>query len=219
MVAAAESASRHDLNTLNYPILPNSPSASKSEFPELPNSARTRKRPRNSHIFPRARNDLYIERPWCSARLFAVETFPGIIWDPCAGTGTIIRSARAAGLEARGTDISDGFDFLSIECVQDPPVFSIVTNPPFAITSKIVERALALGAVKIAIFFPTASVHAAWRWLQPLPFAKEYRLTPRPSAPPTTAKKVGGGTKDFSWLVLDRRHQGPTIVDWLHRDG
>jgi hypothetical protein len=24
---------------------------------------------------------------------------------------------------------------------------------------------------------------------------------------------------DFSWLVIDRRHKGPTIVDWLHRDG
>ena len=219
MATPAESEPGHDLKALDYPILPKSPSASKSEIPELPNSAHTRKRPRNSHIFPRARNDLYIERPWCSARLFAVETFPGIIWDPCAGTGTIIRSARAAGLEAYGTDISDGCDFLSIEPVQEPPVFSIVTNPPFAITSKIVERALALGAVKIAIFFPTASVHAAWRWLQPLPFAKEYRLTPRPSVPPLTAKVIGGGRVDFSWVLIDRRHKGPPTSGWLHRDG
>jgi hypothetical protein len=159
MVAAAESASRHDLNALNYPILPKSPSASKSEIPELPNSAHTRKRPRNSHIFARAANDLYVERPRCSERLFAVETFPGTGWDCCCGTGTIIRLARAAGLETYGTDISDGCDFLSIEPVQEPPVFSIVTNPPFALTPKIVEHALALGAVKIAIFFPTASAH------------------------------------------------------------
>ena len=215
MATPAESEPARDHKALNYPTPPKSPSASKSEFPELPNNARKR----NSHIFARARNDLYVERPWCSERLFAVEEFPGTIWDCCCGTGTIIRSARAAGLGAYGTDISDGCDFLSIEPVQDPPVFSIVTNPPFANTPKIVEHALALGAVKIAIFFPTASVHAAWRWLKPLPFAKEYRLTPRPSAPPPTAEKVGGGMKDFSWLVLDRRHQGSTIVDWLHRDG
>jgi hypothetical protein len=44
MVAAAESASRHDLKALDYPILPKSPSASKREFSELPNSARHRRR-------------------------------------------------------------------------------------------------------------------------------------------------------------------------------
>ena len=88
-------------------------------------------RPRNSHIFERARNDLYVEPSWCSERLFAVETFPPPIWDPCGGTDTIPRSARAAGLEARGTDISAGCDFLLITPVCDPPVFSIVTNPPY----------------------------------------------------------------------------------------
>jgi hypothetical protein len=97
MVAAAESASRHDLNALNYPILPKSRSASKREFPELP------KRPRDSHVFARARNDLYVERPWCSERLFAVETFPETGWDCCCGTATIPKAAWAPGLSIRAS--------------------------------------------------------------------------------------------------------------------
>jgi hypothetical protein len=174
-------------------------------------------RPRNSHIFERARNDLYIERPWCSERLLAVERFPGTIWDPCAGTGTIVKSAYAAGLRYAASDISTGRDFL-IEPALIPPPFSVVTNPPYAIAREIVERALELGATKVAFLFPTRRVHAA-HWLEPLPVAHLYLLTPRPSVPPITAKKVGGGSVDFSWLVIDQRHKGPPTWGWLHRDG
>src|SRR5262249_35451628 len=57
-----------------------------------------------------------------------------------------------------------------------------------------------------------------WRWLGSLPLARMYLLTPRPSVPPPTAKKVGGGRVDFCWLVLDVQHRGPPTWGWLHRD-
>ena len=175
-------------------------------------------RRRNSHIFARARNDLYVEPPWCSTRLFAVETFPEPVWDCCCGTATIVKSACAAGLRYAASDISTGRDFL-IERALIPPPFSVVTNPPYAIAREIVERALELGAVKVAFLFPVARTNAAWRWLESLPLARLYLLTPRPSVPPITAKKVGGGRVDFCWLVLDRRHKGRPTFGWLHRDG
>jgi hypothetical protein len=121
-----------DIDALHYPTGSKSPSANKSEFPELPNNARAR----NSHIFN---------------------------------------------------------------------------------AQEIVEHALALGALKVAFLFPTARVHAA-HWLELLPVAHQYFLTPRPSVPPITAKKVGGGSVDFSWLVIDLRHKGPPTWGWLHRD-
>ena len=65
------------------------------------------KRPRQSHIFDRDDDDFYVEPAWCSARLFAVETFTGPIWDPAAGLGTIPRAARAAGLSNLASDIAD----------------------------------------------------------------------------------------------------------------
>jgi hypothetical protein len=174
-------------------------------------------RPRNSHIFERARNDLYVEPSWCSERLFEVETFPQPVWDPCEGTGTIPRAARAAGLTCFASDISTGHDFL-IEPALVPPPFSVVTNPPYALAREIVERALELGATKVAFLFPIARVNAAWRWLESLPLARLYLLTPRPSVPPVTAKKVGGGRVDFCWLVLDQWHRGVPTWGWLHRD-
>jgi hypothetical protein len=177
----------------------------------------TANRLRNSHIFARADHDLYVEPPWPSERLFAIETFPEPVWDPCAGTGTIVESACAAGLRYAASDISTGRDFL-IEPALIPPPFSVVTNPPYAIAREIVERALELGAIKVAFLFPTARVHAA-HWLEPLPVAHQYFLTPRPSVPPITAKVIGGGRVDFSWVVIDQRHKGLRTWGWLHRDG
>jgi hypothetical protein len=182
------------------------------------------KRPRRSHIFDRDDDDFYVEPVWCSERLFAVETFTGLIWDPAAGSGTIPRSARAAGLSNFASDIADHGcgprqDFLTAPA---PAVaFSIVTNPPFKLARAFVERALTLGAAKVAIIFPTARLNAA-RWLKPLPLAKIYLLTPRPSMPPgeviARGEKPGGGKTDFCWLVFDRTHSGPPELWWLHRD-
>src|SRR5262245_24721019 len=180
------------------------------------------KRPRRSHIFNRAADDFYVEPPWCSERLFAVEPFAGLIWDPAAGSGTIPRAAQAAGLSNFASDIADhgcGLrqDFLIASAPAE--AFNVVTNPPFKLTRAFVERALTLGAVKIAIIFPNARLNAA-RWLQRLPLAKIYLLTPRPSMPLgkviSRGEKAGGGKTDFCWLVFDRTHSGPPELWWLH---
>jgi hypothetical protein len=120
----------NNLRELAYPTGPNLDFANKNEFATLSN-----RRKRNSHIFARARNDLYV-----------------------------------------------------------------------------------LGASKVGFLFPIARVNAAWRWLEPLPLARLYLLTPRPSVPPVTAKVIGGGRVDFCWLVLNRAHVGPPTWGWLHRD-
>ena len=182
------------------------------------------KRPRRSHIFTRDDHDFYVEPAWCSERLFAFEPFAGLIWDPAAGSGTIPRAARAAGLSNFATDIVDHGcgphqDFLIAPAPAE--VFNVVTNPPFRLARAFVERALTLGAVKTAIIFPTARLNAA-RWLKPLPLAKIYLLTPRPSMPPgeviARGGKPGGGKTDFCWLLLDRTHSGSPTMWWLHRD-
>jgi hypothetical protein len=182
------------------------------------------KRPRRSHIFDRDDDDFYVEPAWCSERLFAVEPFAGLIWDPAAGSGTIPRAARAAGLSNFASDIADHGcgpcqDFLIASAPAE--AFDVVTNPPFRLARAFVERALTLGARKTAVIFPTARLNAA-RWLEPLPFAKIYLLTPRPSMPPgeviARGERPGGGRTDFAWLVFVHGHSGPPELRWLHRD-
>src|SRR5262245_52351090 len=129
------------------------------------------KRPRRSHIWDRDAHNFYVDPRWCSERLFAVEAFGGLIWDPAAGSGTIPRAAGAAGLSNFASDIADhgsGLrqDFLIASAPAE--AFNVVTNPPFKLARAFVERALTLGAVKTAIIFPTARLNAVG-WLKPLP--------------------------------------------------
>lgn len=184
----------------------------------------TNKRPRKSHIFERIDGDFYSEPSWVSERLFKVERFVGLVWDPASGLGTILKSARAAGLANFASDIAGHGqgptqDFLTAPAPTD--VFSVVTNPPFKLARAFVERALTLGARKTAVIFPTARLNAA-RWLEPLPLAKIYLLTPRPSMPPgeviARGERPGGGRMDFAWLVFNHGHSGPPELRWLHRD-
>jgi len=183
------------------------------------------KRPRYAHIFDRDVRDFYSEPAWCSERLFAVELFNGLIWDPACGLGTIPRSACAAGLSSFASDIADhGYgerrDFLAASA--PTTIFNVVTNPPFRSAREFVERALTVGASKTAIIFPTARLNAA-HWLETLPLARIWLLTPRPSMPPgeviLRGEKPGGGKTDFCWLIFDRTHEGPPSLTWLHRDG
>src|SRR5262245_46047425 len=184
----------------------------------------TNKRPRKSHIFNRIDGDFYSEPSCVSERLLAVEPFVGLVWDPASGLGTILKSARAAGLSNFASDIAEHGqgptqDFLTAPAQTD--VFSVVTNPPFKLARAFVERALKMGAKKTAIIFPTARLNAA-RWLEPLPLAKIYLLTPRPSMPPgeviARGERPGGGRMDFAWLVFNHGHSGPPELRWLHRD-
>ena len=54
------------------------------------------KRPRRSYIFDRDDHDFYVKPAWCSERLFAVEPFAGLIWDPAAGSDAIPRPHRTS---------------------------------------------------------------------------------------------------------------------------
>jgi hypothetical protein len=108
------------------------------------------KRPRRSHIFDRDDDDFYVEPAWCSERLFAVEPFAGLIWDPAAGSGTIPRAARAAGLSNFASDIADrgcGLrqDFLIAPAPAE--AFNVVTNPPFRLAPPFVD----LGRTEIPV--------------------------------------------------------------------
>jgi hypothetical protein len=188
-------------------------------------SAENGRRLRRSHLFDRDDHDFYVEPAWCAARLLAVEPFAGLIWDPAAGLGTILRAARAAGLSNLASDIADRgcgarHDFLTAPALTTG-AFSVVTNPPFALAREFVERALTLGAAKVAVIFPTARLNAA-RWLEALPLSRIWLLTPRPSMPPGNVilrgEKPGGGKTDFAWLVFDRTYSGPPVMRWLHRD-
>ncbi|MFE3839538.1 hypothetical protein [Pseudogemmobacter sonorensis] len=200
---------------------------------------------------PRDPDAWYREPAWCAERLFQDEAFPGGIIDPCAGTGTIVRAARAAGLRAEGFDLRDrgardlvqpGVCFFTGDYLPGTwPCANIVSNPPYATwlqlgrdkpspdamarsEDEFLRIALRRTIGKVAVLLPTGWISAdeRSRWIESLPFYREYRLTPRPSIPSgghlAEGGKRGGGKTDFSWFVFLNGFQGDPTVHFLRRD-
>jgi hypothetical protein len=186
---------------------------------------------RASHIFDKERRGHYVEPSWVSRRLFEVENFvPGeTIYDPACGWGTILKEANAAGHAIRGSDIIDRkrhglgelfskHDFLThCERIRG----SVVCNPPFDHVQEFCQRALDMGAGKVAMICLIRRLNAA-HWLRSMPLESVWLLTPRPSMPPGSwiakGNKPGGGTQDFCWLVFRRGYDAEPMIGWLHRD-
>ena len=172
--------------------------------------------------YPRV-DEHYVEPLWCSERLFQEEKFTGQVYDPACGFGRIVLSAHKAGHTAYGSDITDrGWDsttqdFLKHRGMHD----NIVSNPPFNILPAFARHAASLARHKVALVMPSARLHAA-HWLQALPLARVWLMTPRPSMPPghhiLAGGKVGGGKTDYAWLVFERDYRGTPELKWLHRD-
>ena len=186
-------------------------------------------RERKSHVWEKDEDGWYVEPSWCSRRLFEEEDFQ-YVYDPSCGIGTIPEAAQAMGLTAFGSDIvqrkkSFPFPFEKADFLKrtKPIAGDVVCNPPFDHVQAFCEKALELGAGKVAMITLVRRLNAA-RWLQTLPLASVYLLTPRPSMPPGSwiaqGNKPGGGTQDFCWLVFDRHNANVAAAEllWLHRD-
>jgi hypothetical protein len=195
-------------------------------------------KPRCAHVWKPEETGHYVEPFWCSAQLFAVESFGvphACVLDPACGWGRILLAAKAAGYTAIGSDIVDRLnrngletvafstcDFLKTSPIRS--VWSVVCNPPFDHIQEFAERGLEVAIYKIALLVPLRRLPAA-RWLRRLPLESIYLLTPRPSMPPGHWIEAGnvpsGGSQDFCWLVFRKQMQlGDTPrLRWLHRDG
>lgn len=185
--------------------------------------------PLRAHAWNRSDDDWYVEPFWCSKRLFDVEKFHGLIWDPACGFGRIPDQATAAGYNAMSSDkvdrgysnitkVGNFFDPSSSFLIAD----NIVSNPPFNVFYPFAREALRRCLRKVALLWLVRTLPAA-RWLQETPLARIWLLTPRPSMPPGHVIARGenpcGGKQDFCWLVWEHGYSGAPEIRWLHRDG
>lgn len=171
------------------------------------------------HAKPRWSRDWYVEPAWCVVALFESVHFIGPIHDPAAGAGTIVEVGRALGYEATGSDIvARGFCEGGVDFLTDfTPRRSIVTNPPFVLAEAFIHHAIEV-AERVAVIVPlafSAGQRRCYSLFLPHPPALELVLAKRPSMPPGgTNIPPRGGTTDYSWLVWERGHRGPTVKRW-----
>ena len=86
----------------------------------------------------------------------------GKVWEPACGRGKMVAALQQAGLDAVGTDITQGVDFLGQ--APETGVTAIITNPPYALARQLIERALHFDDPRIvAMLLRTDFDHAASR--------------------------------------------------------
>jgi len=162
----------------------------------------------------------YQEPAWFVEQLAAVEKFPGGIYDPFCGEGTIPKVFAKHG-PAFGTDIfyrgygTGDVPFLN---VKSSPAPNIVSNPNYLYLQQYIDHALTLVSGKVAIIARLAFLASQTRreWFLEKPLARVWIASRRPSMPPGgQGIKASGGSIDFCWLVFEHGHQGKPTIDWL----
>lgn len=143
----------------------------------------------------------------------------GPVYEPACGDGAICRVLEERGLRAIGTDLYDrgwgdhggGHDLLKMERLLADEV---ITNPPFDIAPKVIERVMSLQPRFFALLLKGTFWHAKSRMAlygryRP---AAVYPLTWRPDF-----ENKGRPTLEMCWTVWDAEHVGPTAYEMLPR--
>jgi hypothetical protein len=143
----------------------------------------------------------------------------GPVAEPACGDGAICRVLEARGLRTIPTDLHDrgygghggGHDLLAIDVL---PADEIITNPPFDIAPKVIDRIMGLKPRVFALLLKGTFWHAKSRlalW-ERYPPAAVYPLTWRPDF-----ENKGRPTLEMCWTVWDADHLGPTVYEMLPR--
>ncbi len=117
----------------------------------------------------RAPHDFYPTPPEAVRALLPhIKDFPGLIWEPAVGSGSIAGELLSSGYSVIGTDIAPRIvgDEDSVDFLLEPRrrAEAIVTNPPFGnLAEKFIEKALYLGVGYIAMLLNTNFWHAKSR--------------------------------------------------------
>jgi hypothetical protein len=156
--------------------------------------------------------DQYETPAWVTLALIPyLPMFTGKVWEPACGSGKMVAALREAGFDAVGSDITQGVDFL-----QHSPqtgVSAIITNPPYALARKFIERALRIDGNRIVAMLLRADFdHAASRahLFGDCPmFAKKVELTKRIR---WFEESSGSPSFNHCWMIWDRQHRGPPIL-------
>jgi hypothetical protein len=123
-----------------------------------------------------------------------------LIWEPACGKGNLTREMWERGYRCFGTDITHGRDFFSDT---DLPAFdAIVTNPPFSVKDKFLERCYGFGK-PFALLLPLTALGGKKRQSLFRRYGIEIILLPYrvDFETPLGRGGVGGAWFDVAWFT------------------
>lgn len=170
--------------------------------------------------------DYYATDPRAAELLLQHETFDGPIWECACGEKNLSKVFEAHGHEVRSSDIEDRcgnevLDFLGIEN-WEPWDGNIITNPPYAMATEFVYRALQLvgGGKKVCMFLRTLFLEGRERKSLFLQFPPKvvYVFSGRIACLMNNEGDFdrAGAAQSYSWFVWEKGYQGDTIVKWIN---
>jgi len=170
----------------------------------------------------RERDDFYPTPREATRALFARERFDGGIWECACGDGAISKEAEAAGYDVVSTDLIDrGYGLPRVDFLLEQKLLApnVVTNPPFKYAEALVQRALDLGAVKVAMLLRLAWLEGSKRrqLFENTPLASVYIASSRLRMARGGDWTEGHGSSmiAFSWFVWDTAHVGAPRLGWF----
>lgn len=178
----------------------------------------------------RPEDDHYPTPEEVTRALLSVERFPGDVWEPCSGYGGMAAIIREAGYTVTATTLLGSRhdrnapkhrvigdrDFLNEKKLLKP---NIVTNPPFNISTEIINHAIELGADKIAMLLDLKFLSGGARWGYPgngpsliKGPSRFYPIVNRVSFYPADYEgKRNSTTQNYAWFIWDTSCKGPMI--------
>jgi len=170
--------------------------------------------------------DFYPTPPAATKALLAAEQFEGRIWEPACGSGAMSDVLVEHGYDVLSTDIHDyGYAGMSakldfLKAGSDTIVDNVVTNPPFTLGQKFVEKALSVSTRKVAILQKLAFLESIERMklFQSTPLRRVWVFGPRLTLSREGQSQKNSGMIAFAWFVWDHSHDGEATLGWLdHR--
>lgn len=167
----------------------------------------------------RADRDFYPTPAPATHALLSRETFPGPVWEPCAGRGDMAAVLRETGHRVTATDITDGHDVLSMS-LQAP---FVITNPPYGhdgqkpdrrAAERIAAHLLGQEPRKLALLLPLqwfCSVGRAGGLFRRHPVSRVWAFADRFAMwPEGKALNNSKPPSNSAWYIWDAAHNGPT---------
>lgn len=145
------------------------------------------------------------------------EQFPGVVWEPCCGSGNIAKHFENCIASDIRTDVygEGNIDFLkeykNVDC--------IVTNPPFRLAKEFVEHSLECSSNKVAMLlklaflesksrynlFKNSPLKTVWVFSNRLPWIREGENT----------MEGKSSMIPFAWFVWEKGYSGSPFIDWI----
>ena len=169
----------------------------------------------------RAPSDFYPTPPQTTEALLERERFDGLVWECASGDGSMSKVIEKF-CPCMSSDIrtdksvygEKGIDFLN----EYREVPNVITNPPYRLAQKFVERALLLAERKVAMLLKLVFLESSGRYnmFRNSPLKTVYVFCKR--QPIWAEGKVGGnsGLIAYAWFVWDKSYNGKPCIEWIN---